>query len=255
MDLWPAIDIRQGRCVRLRRGDFSEETTYGDPVEVATQFLEAGAERLHVVDLDAAVTGHAVNRDLILSIARRTGILVQAGGGVRSVDDAAALLDGGAARVVVGTAALRDDRSVLEAIVERFPRRVAVGLDYRAERGEDGEKHRMLSANGWTERTSISLERALVWLTTMDLASVIVTDINRDGTGAGPDLTEYQELLDLTSLPIVASGGVASPSDIARLARIESGGQRLAGVVVGKALLSGAMTLSDARHAALGLTR
>ncbi|MGO9198873.1 MAG: HisA/HisF-related TIM barrel protein [Acidimicrobiales bacterium] len=255
MDLWPAIDIRDGKCVRLHRGDFDTVTEYGDPVEVATQYLEAGAKQLHVVDLDAARTGDQVNIETILRIVRRTGLMIQAGGGVRDEEAAAALLDHGVARVVVGTAALDDDQSVLRAVLDRWPGRVAVGLDYRAGRDQFGDVTHELAVQGWAQRSGVPLERALAQLAWLPLAGVIVTDIERDGTGTGPDLVLLGELLDSTDLPIIASGGIGAASDIARLARLKKADRKLSGVIVGKALLSGSLTVADATRAALELTR
>ncbi len=253
MELWPAIDITQGRCVRLRQGDFARQTEYGDPLEVATRYLEAGAKRLHVVDLDAARSGEAANRETIVRIARRTGLPVQAGGGVRSLEAAAALLEGGVARVVLGTAALSEE-TLLEAMLGRWPGRVVIGLDYRSARSGDGPVRRELAVRGWQEASGTLLEEALERLEGRRLAGVVVTDIARDGTGAGPDLAEYADLLGRCGQPLIASGGVSSAGDIARLARLEQAGRRIAGVVVGRALLSGSLTVAEAERAALGLT-
>lgn len=255
MDLWPAIDIRDGKCVRLHQGDFETVTEYGDPVEVATQYLDAGAKQLHVVDLDAARTGDQSNRETILRMVRRTQLMIQVGGGVRDEESAAALLDQGVARVVIGTAAVSEDQSFLSGLMERWPARIAVGLDYRVGRDAYGGVRRELAVRGWTEMSGVSIERVLARLAWLPLAGVIVTDIARDGTGAGPDLVEYAELLDATDLPIIASGGVSSAADIARLARLAKGERRLSGVIVGKALLSGLLTVADASRAALELTR
>ncbi len=255
MDLWPGIDIREGRCVRLFRGDFATETDYGDPVELAVRYVDEGAERLHVVDLDAARTGSPVNREVIYRIVRLTGALVQAGGGVRDSESAAALLDGGVARVVVGTAAITRFRSHFESMAARWPGRVAAGLDYRTEReGELGTPRHELAVRGWTEPSGVTLEDVLDWLADLPIAALVVTDIRRDGTGVGPAFPEYEELLPATSQPVIASGGVGSVEDIVRLARIEAAGRKISGVVVGKALASGAMTVRDARKAAQGMT-
>ncbi len=254
MDVWPAIDIWQGHCVRLRRGHFGDETRYGNPVDVAVRYLDAGAKRLHVVDLDAALTGTPANRDVILRIVHRTGLMVQAGGGVRSTEAAAGLLDDGVARAVVGTAAIMGEQAFLNEIAERWPGRIVVGLDYRTQRGGESPR-RELAVRGWVEQSGVTLEMALARLASMPIAAVAITDIDRDGTGAGPDLAELGDLLQETDLPLIASGGIASPSDIARLARLAESGRGLAGVIVGKALLTGALTISDAHQAALGLTR
>lgn len=254
MEVWPAIDIRAGQCVRLRRGDFTNETVFGDPLEVAGRLLGDGARRLHVVDLDAARTGTATNREIVLRIARGTGLIVQAGGGIRSVADAAALLDNGITRLVVGTRAIDGGESLLEELLVRWPGRIVVSLDYRFVPGDEGRR-RLLAQSGWTESSGVSLEEGLRRLGGMPLSAVVVTDIDRDGTGAGPHLGEYQWILEETDLPIIASGGVHSPSDIARLSRLANGTRRLAGVIIGRALLSGALSLSHAHEAATGFTR
>lgn len=255
MDLWPAIDILGGRCVRLRRGDFDDETRFGDPVEVAERYLDEGAPRLHVVDLDAARSGEAVNRDAIIRIVRRTGLLVQAGGGVRSLGAAAALLDGGVARVVVGTAAITADGELVGRLLDRWPGRVVVGLDYRTDHLQAGAVKREIAVRGWTEGTGIPLDDALSKLAGEPVAAVAITDIARDGTGAGPDVAALSEILRRCQLPVLASGGIGSAADIARIARLEEQGRHIAGVIVGQALLSGALTLADAQRASLGLTR
>jgi phosphoribosylformimino-5-aminoimidazole carboxamide ribotide isomerase len=242
MELWPALDIKDGRCVRLRQGDFDNETVFGDPLEVAQQLALAGATRLHVVDLDAAKTGEPVNRGLVLAIARKTRLRLQVGGGVRSEQAAAQLLEGGVERVILGTAALSED-ALLSALTARWPGRVAVGLDFEVEKKE-------VAVRGWTEKSGIYLDEALARLAGLELAGVIVTDISKDGTGDGPDVVTYGELLEATELPLVAAGGVGSLQDIARLARLTRGGRRLAGVVVGRAILSGQIALGDAEHAA-----
>lgn len=256
MELWPAIDIREGRCVRLRRGDFGEETGYGTPEEVAAAYLEAGARRLHVVDLDAARTGEAVNRSVVLRIAQLAAgreVPVQVGGGVRSLEAAAALLDGGARRVVLGTAALEDPELVGECS-QRWPGRIVVGLDHRrlggAGRSGAGElAPRELALRGWTEASGVMLTDALGALEGLALAGVVVTDITRDGTGAGPDLNGLRAALRATSQAVIASGGVGSVADLRALAALEEDGRRLDGVVVGRALLSGAIALADAEAA------
>lgn len=243
LELWPAIDIRAGRCVRLLRGDFSAETVYGDPLAQARRFVRAGAERLHVVDLDAARDGGFANRRLVLEIASRCGVVVQAGGGVRSVEDAAALLDQGVSRVVVGTAAL-DDRAVLCSMVARWPGRVVVGLDHRPAR--DGSAGRELATHGWTSAVSAGLAETVSGLADLAPAGLVVTDISRDGTGSGPDLDGLMGLLEMTPVPIIASGGVGRVADLEALASLRAGGRALSGVVVGRALVSGALGVREA---------
>jgi phosphoribosylformimino-5-aminoimidazole carboxamide ribotide isomerase len=245
LELWPAIDIRAGKCVRLLRGEFSSETVYGDPLELAEAFVSAGASRLHVVDLDAAREGGWPNRDVVLRIASSAGVPVQVGGGVRDEDGAAGLFDAGIARVVVGTVAV-ELPGVLVAMAERWPGRVLVGLDHRSVVGPQGTARREVAVRGWVSSGGPDLETALRRVEDLPVGGVVVTDIDRDGTGRGPDLEGLEQVLALTGLPAVASGGIATTSDLVALAGLRAGGRRLAGAIVGRALLSGALSMSEA---------
>jgi phosphoribosylformimino-5-aminoimidazole carboxamide ribotide isomerase len=234
VDLYPAIDLRAGRCVRLLEGDFDLETAYGDdPAAVAATFVAAGASWIHVVDLDAARTGDPMNRSAvaaIVEVAGPAGVKVQAGGGVRALDDAAALLDAGVARVVVGTAAI-ENPGLVGRIAGRWPGRVAVGLDHRG-----GE----LRTRGWTEATGRRLIDLVPEVMAAGAAAVIVTDISRDGRLTGPDHEGLSELLSVTGAPILASGGVRDLDDVRSLAAIGAdSGRSLIGVIAGKAIYEG----------------
>ena len=247
MQLWPAIDIRGGRCVRLVQGDFDRETSYGDPVALAEEYVRAGAERLHVVDLDAARTGLPLNRDVIGAIAGRLSVPIQAGGGVRDEASAEALLSLGVARVVLGTAAVKEP-SLLERLAGRWPRRVVAGFDYR----RDAAGVAGVAVQGWTEASGRSLAEVLARLGDLELAGVVVTDIARDGTGEGPDLSGLRAVLGWARQPVVASGGIATAEDLTRLADLEVAGRLLDGVIVGRALLSGQLSLAEALRACEG---
>jgi phosphoribosylformimino-5-aminoimidazole carboxamide ribotide isomerase len=230
-DLYPAIDLRGGRVVRLLQGDYERETLYGDdPVAVALSFAEAGAHWIHVVDLDAAKSGDPVNRPVVAAIASavRGGASVQTGGGVRSAADAAALSMLGVARVVMGSAAVKDP-ALVDAAAGELP--VAVGLDHR-----DGE----LAVHGWTEGSGVQLSDALQWYPRA--AVFVITDIGRDGMLQGPDVEGLAAAAAATEIPVIASGGVATLDDIAALARIPG----LGGVITGKALYEGRFTVSEA---------
>ena len=246
MELLPAIDLRGGNAVRLVQGDFGRERIYGDPMALARSFAEAGAPRLHVVDLDAARTGEPVNRSTVIAIAAQSPVPVQTGGGVRSDADVAELLDAGVDRVVLGTA-LFDDPSLLARCCARYPGRVAVGLDYR--RRPDGALE--AAVRGWVEGAGQSVDRALSGMDEAGPAAVVVTAIERDGTLLGPDLQGLREVLDATGIPVVASGGVGSAADVAALSALRSPrhGRRLAGVVVGKALVDGRVSVEEAMAA------
>jgi phosphoribosylformimino-5-aminoimidazole carboxamide ribotide isomerase len=236
MDLYPAVDLLDGRCVRLVQGDFERRTVYGDPVETAIDLAGSGAPWLHVVDLDAARTGHPVNRRIITDIVAAVEVPVQAGGGVRDDSGAAALLDGGVARVVLGTAAV-EDADLVERLAARYPGRVAAGIDHR--RGE-------VSLRGWTQASGAGLLEVLGRLEDLGAAAVIVTDISRDGTLAGPDLAGLSAALAVSTVDLIASGGVGSVEDLARLARLDADGRRLAGVIVGRAIHDGRLDLKEA---------
>jgi phosphoribosylformimino-5-aminoimidazole carboxamide ribotide isomerase len=244
VELYPAIDLRGGRLVRLVEGDFAREKVYGDdPVSVARAFVAQGAPWIHVVDLDAARTGDPVNRGVVEAIVAAVTVPVQVGGGVRSVEDAAALLGSGVTRVVVGTAAVERPELIGE-IAERWPGRVAVGLDHR-----DGR----LQLRGWVEDGGRRVAEVLPEVVAAGAAAVIVTDIRRDGRLAGPDVVGLAGLLEATGAPLVASGGVSSLDDLRVLAAVRSGGRGLVGVVVGKALYEAAFTVAEAVAALGGL--
>jgi phosphoribosylformimino-5-aminoimidazole carboxamide ribotide isomerase len=230
-DLYPAIDLRGGRVVRLLQGDYDRETSYGDdPVAVALSFAEAGARWIHVVDLDAAKSGDPVNRPVVAAIASavRGGASVQTGGGVRTLDDARALASMGVGRVVMGSAAVRDPQLVEQAAGE-LP--VAVGLDHR-----EGE----LAVHGWTESSGVQLVDALGWYPRA--SAFVITDIGRDGMLEGPDLIGLTASAAATDVPVIASGGVSSLDDITALAGIPD----LGGIITGKAIYEGRFSVIDA---------
>lgn len=236
MDLYPAIDLRGGRCVRLVEGDFARETVYGDdPVAVAGSFADQGASWIHVVDLDAARTGDPVNRPVVAAIAASVAgrrVRVQTGGGVRSVEGAASLLDAGVGRVVIGTAAV-EDPSLVEAVARRWPGQVAVGLDHR--RGE-------VRLRGWTEGAGRSVTELVPAAVAAGATAVIVTDISRDGRLTGPDIDGLAALIAATGAPVIASGGVSSLDDVKALAALPG----LVGVIAGKAIYEGRLDVREA---------
>ena len=237
MDLYPAIDLRAGRCVRLYQGDYGRETVYGtDPVAVAQRFRAAGARWLHVVDLDGARTGVLENRDAVAAIAASVhpAVAVQAGGGVRSRQAADDLFGAGVARVVLGTAALEHPALVGELAAVHD---VAVGLDGRGGR---------LAVRGWVEDTALDLLDAVRRVEDAGVRAVIVTEIGRDGTMVGPDLDGLAAVVEATSLAVIASGGVGTLADLEALGSLSAGGRRLAGVIVGRALYEGRFTVEEA---------
>ncbi len=224
--------------MRLVRGEFDRQRTYGDPLALARSYVGAGARWLHVVDLDAARTGEPVNRDVVLELARAVDARIQTGGGVRDEAAAAALLDGGVERVVLGTAA-QADPGLVEHLAQKYPGRVAVGLDHRGGGAQ-------VAVEGWKQEGGASLEESVERLTGVDLAAVVVTAIERDGTLEGPDLEGLVRLLGSTTHPVVASGGIRSASDLADIAGLDVGGHRPAGAIVGMALVEGLLEVEEA---------
>jgi len=244
MECIPAIDLRDGRCVRLLRGDFDAETNYGDPVPVARAYAEAGAAALHIVDLDAARSGRPVNRDVVLAVAAAAGIPVQLGGGMRDEDAVAGALEAGIDRVVVGTFAV-DSPERVAALARHFAGRIVLGLDHRPSL-VDGLVRRAVAVRGWEAGGGIELEDALAHFAGVPFAGLLVTDISRDGTLEGPDLEGYRAILRLSDRPLIASGGIGTLAHLRALAELDVSGRRVASVVIGKALLAGAFTLAEA---------
>lgn len=235
MDLYPAIDIRDGNCVRLYQGDYSQETVYGtDPVAQAKAFASEGASWIHVVDLDAARTGQPVNRTVVAAIAAAVDVPVQSGGGVRSVTAAKALFDAGVERVVIGTAAIEDPAIVRELSGDH---RVAVGLDAR---GRDVATH------GWEQASGRDLLDTVRSFADAGVDAFVVTEIGRDGTLEGPDVEGLAEVLATTDVDVIASGGVGSVDDLLALAALERADRRLAGAIAGRAIYEQAFTVADA---------
>jgi phosphoribosylformimino-5-aminoimidazole carboxamide ribotide isomerase len=242
--LFPAIDLRDGRCVRLHQGDYDRQTTYGDdPVAQARAFLDEGAEVLHVVDLDAARSGEPVNRPVIAAICAALAVPVQVGGGVRSVEAAEALFDVGVDRVVIGTAAV-EDPDLVGQLVGRG-RSVVVGLDARGDE---------VATHGWTTSTGRSVAELAGRFADIGVAALVVTEIGRDGTMEGPDVAGLSGLLAATAIPVIASGGVGTLDDLRTLAAVRvdvgDGVERgLAGAIVGRAIYERRFTVSEAIEA------
>ncbi len=230
MNLYPAIDLLDGHCVRLRQGDYDRRTDYDDdPVGRARQFAGDGAPWIHVVDLDAARSGEPVNREVIGRIVAAVDVPVQVGGGVRTRGDAEALWAAGVTRVVMGTAALENPDLVAELVPDGA---VAVGLDARG---------RALAVHGWEADAGLDLLEAATRFGEMGVAALVVTEIGRDGMLEGPDLEGLAAVLAVTTVPVVASGGVGSLADVEALTALD-----LDGVIVGRAIYDERLTVADA---------
>lgn len=235
MDLYPAIDLRDGKVVQLVQGDFDRERVHGDdPVAVALAFVAAGAPWIHTVDLDAARTGEPANLHLIAAIAAAVDVPVQAGGGVRSLDRASQLADVGVARVVMGTAAMEHPELVAQ-VAGQQP--VALGLDV---------KGREVAVRGWAEGSGVDWAQALRRLSDAGASAVVVTQIHVEGLMGGADTEGLAEVLAATELDVIASGGVGTMDDLLALAAIEANGRRLAGAIVGTAIYEGRVDVAEA---------
>ncbi len=241
--VYPAIDVRAGRVVRLKQGDYLDETRYGDdPLALAARYAQAGAGWLHLVDLDAARAGGYTLAPLLRQIVAQTGLKVQTGGGVRRREDVEALLEAGAARVVVGSLAVSQPETVLDWLAAFGSQHLTIALDTRL--GADGRW--TLPLHGWTENAEATLEPLLARYAEAGLTHLLCTDIARDGMLAGPNLDLYRAITRAhPRLRLQASGGARDASDVAA-ARAAG----CAGIVLGKALLEGRLTLEDALDAA-----
>jgi phosphoribosylanthranilate isomerase len=232
LELLPAVDVVEGRAVRLVQGEAGTETSYGDPLEAARAWQADGAEWVHLVDLDAAF-GRGSNGPLLADIIRQLDVRVELSGGIRDDESLRSALASGATRVNIGTAAL-EDPAWCDRVVGEYGDRVAIGLDVRGT---------TLSARGWT-RDGGDLHETLERLNNAGCARYVLTDITRDGTLAGPNLDLLREVCAGTKAPVVASGGVSTLADLRALAGLEAAG--VEGVIVGKALYAGAFTVAQA---------
>lgn len=230
----PAIDLKDGRCVRLRQGDMAAETVYSEDIPaVARRWQEQGAGVIHVVDLNGAVDGEPRNLPQIEQVIRHVDVRVQVGGGIRNIETVRRYLTAGVSRVVLGTAALTD-RAFLELACREFPRRILLGLDAR-----DGK----VAIKGWTAVSDRLAVDVLKDVSGCEIGAVIYTDIARDGMLAGPNIRALQEVVDRSSFPVIASGGISKLED---LRAVETLGPRIEGAIVGKALYDGKLDLRSA---------
>ncbi len=239
MELIPALDLIDGTVVRLRQGKYDEVTTYGEPEVLARSLVDAGAPRLHLVDLDAAKSGSPVNHGLIEAITKMVEVPVQCGGGVRTLADVTRLADLGLDRIIVGTVAL-EDPDLARSMAEAHPGRVLLGLDFRL----DGERL-VPAGRGWVTEGTATVDELLASFAGHRFAGVLATAIARDGTLEGPDVVSMSRLLKITELPVVASGGVGELQHLRMLASLREGASTLDGVVVGKAILEGRFTVGE----------
>ncbi|HEY7714090.1 MAG TPA: 1-(5-phosphoribosyl)-5-[(5-phosphoribosylamino)methylideneamino]imidazole-4-carboxamide isomerase [Candidatus Binatia bacterium] len=231
----PAIDLKDGHCVRLFQGEMDKETVYfEDPVAAARHWVAEGATFLHIVDLNGAVEGRPVHTKEIEAICKQSGLSVELGGGLRSVDAVEAAFDLGVSRVVIGTAAY-DDAAFLRTLCKRFPGKIVVGIDARAGK---------VAVKGWKETTPMDAIELARRCEQNGASRIIYTDISRDGTRAGVNVDETLKIARAVKIPVIASGGVATLDDVRKLLPLATEG--VEGVIVGRALYAGAFTLREA---------
>lgn len=225
MIIFPAIDILDGKCVRLIQGDYNQEKVYGDsPVAMAQQWEEKGAEFIHIVDLDGAKSGKSINQDIILAIAKTVNIPIQVGGGIRSLDTIKTYLDNGVNRVIVGTAAIQDKAFLQKAVVQ-YQERIVVSID---------AKNGYVATDGWTDTSDVAALDLVKELEGLGVQTIVYTDIAKDGMLQGPNLQEQQAINEATTMDVIASGGVTTKEDVENLKQLE-----LYGAIIGKALYDG----------------
>lgn len=232
MIILPAIDLLGRKAVRLLKGDYNQVTVYSDsPLEVAEKFKSLGATHIHMVDLDGAKYGTAPNMDIVAEVAEKTGLFIEIGGGIRSMETVKKYIDAGISRVILGTAAICDEDFLKEA-VKAYGEKIAVGADVK-----DGK----IAVKGWLEQSDVTLDEFFLKMQDLGVKNIICTDISRDGAMRGTNLELYRELSEKYSLDITASGGVASIEDVKRLREMN-----LYGAIIGKAYYTGAVDLEEA---------
>jgi phosphoribosylformimino-5-aminoimidazole carboxamide ribotide isomerase/phosphoribosylanthranilate isomerase len=238
LEILPAIDVKEGSAIRLVQGELDKQSKYGDPIEIATQFVASGASWIHLVDLDAAF-GLGNNFEVLASVIKSVDIKIELSGGIRDDESLNRALSTGCTRINLGTAALEQPEWT-ESVIKKHGDKIAVGLDVRG---------RQLSARGWT-KSGGDLFEAITRLDKAGCARYVLTDITRDGTLTGPNLELLKEVTSFTKTPIVASGGISSLSDVKALTQLTNDG--VEGVIIGKALYAGAFTLAQVLATAKG---
>lgn len=237
MNVMPAVDIRGGNAVRLVQGDYDKETVFGSPKDFAEEWVRQGSSHLHLVDLDGAKAGYPVNLDLVQEIINHCGVEIQLGGGLRSLESIQAVVALGVNRFIVGTSAISDSE-LLEQLADEYAAELIVSVDIRGD---------FVAVSGWLKDSSIRATDFFVELEKVGVKRIIYTDIERDGVATGPNLEMCEYITGQTNLSLIVAGGVSSISDIAELKSIGA-----EGVIIGRALYTGDVNLSDALEVARG---
>jgi len=235
MEIIPAIDLLNGKCVRLNQGNYNEVTKFNsDPVKQAQIWEKQGAKRLHLVDLDGAKTGEPINDQTIKEIKKSISIPIQLGGGIRNKDRAKELFDIGIDRIILGTIAI-ENPELVRVLSQEYPKRIAVGID---------AKEGMVATRGWLKRSEITSLELTKQLNELELAAIISTDISTDGTLEGPNIQALREIAEVSINPVIASGGIGSINDLISLVDLEHEG--IEAIIVGRALYDGSIDLKEA---------
>ena len=234
MKIFPAIDIKEKKCVRLVKGDFDNKTEYeASPIDQAGKYKDHGFKNLHIVDLDGALTGNTVNLDIIKEIVGKYDLKIEVGGGVRSIDSIKKYIDSGVEKVILGSAAIKDKEFLKEACT-KFKNKIALGLD-----AKDGN----LSVSGWKENLNTKTSDFLKEVNDFGVSRLIYTDINRDGTKASPNFNETIKIAEMSKCPVIISGGVSSINDIKKAKELNN--KNIEGIIVGKAIYDGDIKLDE----------
>ena len=234
MKIFPAIDIKDKKCVRLIKGDFENKTEYEmSPIEQAGKYKDHGFKNLHIVDLDGALTGEPINIDIIKDIVVKFEMKIELGGGVRNFETILKYIDTGVDKVILGSAAIKD-RNFLEEACKKFPNQIALGLD-----AKDGH----LVISGWTEDSDKLTTEYLKKVNDYGISRIIYTDINRDGTKQSPNFQETQKIAEISNCPVIVSGGVSSINDIKKAKELNN--KNIEGIIVGKAIYDGDINLDE----------
>ena len=234
MIIFPAIDIKDGKCVRLIKGDFDQMTSYDSlPIDQAKKYFQNGFNNIHIVDLDGALQGKPVNSKIVKEIIKNVKLKIQIGGGIRTIDDIGAWIETGVDKIVMGTAAV-ENTELLKVACDKFKNKIAVALDVK-----DG----FITLSGWKKTTNVSAMNFIKKIKNLGVSRIIYTDVNKDGTKKGPNLKDTVEISNKANIPLVISGGVSSIEDIKKIKSLNN--SNIEGVIVGKSIYDGDIKISD----------
>ena len=234
MKIFPAIDIKDKKCVRLVKGDFKYKTEYASsPIEQAAKYKEYGFKNLHIIDLDGALTGQAINSDIIEEIVKKYDLEIEVGGGIRTLDTIKKYIETGVEKVILGSAAIKNKEFLKEAC-NKFKNKIALGLD---------AKNGSLSVSGWVEDSNVKAKDFLKHINDFGVSRIIYTDINKDGMKSSPNFEETVSVAEISSCPVVISGGVSSLKDIKKTRELNN--KKIEGIIVGKAIYDGDIKLEE----------